>query len=123
VLFISLVILCGCRRSAEKAPTVNEEQPAAQAKGSPIINADPNPVPAGPEKFGKTTISWDTGDGSVGQVFVSVNGREEQLFADNRPKGVHEAKFIGKGECVFRLYARKEHKTVLASVKVTRSKD
>jgi DNA-directed RNA polymerase subunit RPC12/RpoP len=91
-------------------------------KGTPMITANPNPVPAGPEKFGKTTITWDTGDGSIGQVYVSVNAGEERRFAGGRSKGSLDAAWIGKGQHDFRLYAGKEHKTLLASVTVTRSK-
>ena len=113
---VSLIVLSGCRSAEEpkKSGDVN--------KGTATISASPNPVPAGSEKFGKTTVTWDTGDGSVGQVYVSVNAKEEKLFADNRPKGTQEAAWIGKGEYEFRLYAGKEHKTMLASVKVRRDK-
>lgn len=107
LLFVlgSLLVWAGC--SGEK-------------DGGPQISASPNPVPAGNEKFGKTTISWDTGDGSVGEVYVSVNGAPEKLFAGDRSKSSLEAAWIGKGEHEFRLYAGKEHKKGLASVKVTR---
>lgn len=91
--------------------------------GGPQISAAPNPVPAGSEKFGKTTISWNTGDGSVGDVYVAANGAPEKLFAGKRPKGSMDAAWIGKGEYEFRLYAGTEHKTVLATVKVTRLKE
>jgi len=116
-LLVALLLQTGCS-SSKKSATTDE---TGTQKNQATISANPNPVPAGESKFGATTITWDTGDGSVGQVYVSVNGREEQLFADNRPKGSNEAKFIGKAECVFRLYAGKEHKRVLASVTVTRN--
>src|SRR5262249_2854226 len=41
-------------------------------KGPPTITANPNPVPAGEGKFGTTTVTWDTGDGSIGEVYISV---------------------------------------------------
>jgi len=91
-------------------------------KVPPSITATPNPVPAGEGKFGTTTVTWDTGDGSIGEVYVSVNGAAEKLFAGNRSKGSLEAAWIGKGDHEFRLYAGKEHKTLLASVRVTRNK-
>jgi glycosyltransferase involved in cell wall biosynthesis len=37
------------------------------------LMAVPNPVPA-PNRFGQTTISWNTGDGSEGQIFLSKGG-------------------------------------------------
>lgn len=110
----------GCSSQKTSAPPGTTPN-ATPAGGSAKISADPNPVPAGTERFGKTTITWDTGDGSVGEVFVSTNGAEEKLFAGNRAKGSLEAAWIGKGEYEFRLYAGKEHKTVLASVKVVKA--
>jgi hypothetical protein len=115
VVCLAVLLICaGC--SQGKAP------PPAATASPPSITASPNPVPAGPTKFGTTTVTWDTGDGSLGDVYVSVNGAPEKLFAGQRKKGSLEAAWIGKGEHEFRLYAGKEHKTVLASVKVTRSK-
>ncbi len=35
--------------------------------------AIPNPVPA-PNRFGRTTITWNTGDGSEGRIYVSEGG-------------------------------------------------
>src|SRR5262245_29363569 len=111
LIFISaLLVWAGC--SGEKSP--------ASGTATPQISAAPNPVPAGPEKFGKTTISWNTGDGSVGEVYVSTDGSSEKLFAGNRSKGSMEAAWIGKGVYEFRLYAGKDHKTVLSALKVTR---
>ncbi len=112
---LGAVNLAGCGKSED----TNWPAPGA---GGPLISAAPNPVPAGREKFGKTTISWNTGDGSIGEVYVSVNGAPEKRFAGNRSKGSLEMKWIGRGEHEFRLYAGKEHKKVLASVKVTRLK-
>jgi hypothetical protein len=45
------------------------------------LKAIPNPVPAGIGP-GMTTITWDTGDGWVGRVYVSVDGGPEQLKLD-----------------------------------------
>jgi glycosyltransferase involved in cell wall biosynthesis len=46
------------------------DQPWPQ-DGTPFVTASPNPVPAGPG-VGATTISWDTGDGRSGEVYVRV---------------------------------------------------
>jgi hypothetical protein len=119
LVLMSLLVYAGCSGDDEPAP-IGAASSAAAA--GPQISASPNPVPAGPEKFGTTTITWDTGDGSIGEVYVSVNGKAEKLFAGNRRKGSLEAPWIGKGEHEFRLYAGTEHKTVLASVMVTRAK-
>src|SRR5206468_7308345 len=44
----------------------------------PYVMARPNPVPA-PNRFGRTTISWNTGDGSVGRIYLSQGGAYENL--------------------------------------------
>jgi len=41
--------------------------------GQSYLTAVPNPVPT-PNRFGRTTISWNTGDGSNGRVYVSHGG-------------------------------------------------
>jgi hypothetical protein len=113
VLLLCVALLAGCRSKATSSP---------ETKGGPRVTANPNPVPAGAEKFGTTTITWDTGDGSIGEVYVSVNGAAEKLFAGNRSKGSQEARWIGTADHEFKLYAGKEHKTLLASVRVTRNR-
>jgi hypothetical protein len=120
--FVLLQAGLGCQKAPPGQAPVGQAQPprAAGAPTGPTISADPNPVPAGAEKQAKTVITWSTGDGSPGEVYVSTNGGAEKLFVANRAKGSHEVPWIRKGEYEFRLYAGKEHKTVLASVKVTR---
>ena len=81
------------------------------------IIAIPNPVPAG-RGPGKTIVNWYTGDGSPGQVYVSIGGGPEQLFSTNPSH--QEATIEGKSEYEFRLYAGTDHTTRLATVKVTR---
>jgi hypothetical protein len=67
------------------------------------LSAFPNPVPVG-EKMGKTTIRWSTPDACPGKVYVSIDGKEEQLFAGGQ-KGVASANWIEPGRSYeFRLY-------------------
>ena len=40
---------------------------------TPHLTASPNPVPA-PNRFGRTTISWNTGDDSEGRIYLSQGG-------------------------------------------------
>ena len=83
------------------------------------LSASPNPVPGG-EGLGKTTVSWDTADGSIGKVYVSVNGGQEVLFADGR-RGSAPAHWIEAGSNYeFRLY-NADHTELLAKVAVTRT--
>jgi hypothetical protein len=84
-------------------------------KTSPSLSASPNPVPAG-QGPGRTTISWNSVDGNI---YVSVNGREEMLFAGS-PRGQQEANWIEAGfDYEFRLY-NSDHNELLAKVTVTR---
>lgn len=109
---VLLLFALGC--SGEK-PAGSGEQPS----GKPRISATPNPVPGG-AGWGTTTVSWDTGDGSWAQVYLVVDGQPDVLFVEG-PTGAKPAPWIGEGPVYeFRVYAGKEHKTVLASVKVTR---
>jgi tRNA (mo5U34)-methyltransferase len=67
------------------------------------LSAVPNPVPVG-ERMGRTTIRWSTPDACPGKVYVSIDGKEESLFAGGR-KGVATAKWIEAGRTYeFRLY-------------------
>jgi tRNA (mo5U34)-methyltransferase len=85
----------------------------------PSLNAFPNPVPAGRE-LGKTTISWDTSDGSIGKVYVSRDGGEESLFTGSR-RGTAVADWIQTDSTYeFRLY-NSNHTELLASVVVKRT--
>jgi hypothetical protein len=88
-------------------------------KIEPTLNACPNPVPPG-EGLGTTTISWDTGDESVGNLYVSKNGRQESLVASGR-QGSAAANWIGTDSSYeFRLYTS-DHTKLLAKVVVTRA--
>ena len=76
-------------------------------------------MPAGNE-LGKTTISWDTTDGSIGKVYVSMDGGEEFLFTDSR-RGTAVADWIRTDSTYeFRLYDS-DHTGLLASVIVTKT--
>ena len=84
-------------------------------KIAPSVSALPNPVPAG-EGPGQTTVSWNSVDG---KVYVSSDGREEQLFAGS-PRGSQQANWIETGSThEFRLY-NADHNQLLAKLTVTR---
>ncbi len=119
IAFLALAVLwlAGCDRSH----AVKGQNPSSSEGNLATINAAPNPVPAGGGE-GTTVLSWNTGDGSVGEVYVSVNGGEERLFT----RGVNtniEASWINTGPVYeFRLYRATAKSNLLASVKVTRNK-
>ncbi len=88
-------------------------------KRPPSISADPNPA-SGDGQLGKTTISWDTADGSIGRIFVSVNQGAEAFFADGR-RGSAPADWIQTGSNYeFRLY-NSDHTEMLAKIAVTKA--
>jgi len=84
------------------------------------ITASPNPVPAGPGQ-GSTTISW-TGDGTMREVYCSINGGEEQRnWGQPGKTGSYEVNWINAGATYeFRLYSGTERKELLGTVTVTR---
>ena len=83
----------------------------------PSISASPNPVTSGTS----TTITWDTGDGSTGQVWVSVNDQPEVLLVQG-PSGSITPSWIQPGaKYIFTLYAGTTHTNKLSWVIVTHS--
>jgi tRNA (mo5U34)-methyltransferase len=90
-----------------------------QSKTVPTLSAFPNPVPAG-KGAGKTTVSWNSGSGSPGKIYVSVNGGEESLFAAERQDSC-VANWIQTGtNYEFRLYDS-DHTELLDKVVVTKA--
>jgi tRNA (mo5U34)-methyltransferase len=116
---LSYVTIGDTINSTPADPARDERAFCLLEKRPPILCAFPNPAPAG-EGAGKTTVSWDTADGSIGKVYVSVNGGEEALFADSR-RGTAVADWIQTGSSYeFRLY-NSDHTELLAKVAVTRT--
>ena len=113
LLLVGLPAVAGC---SWKTPTPADYAPPDLPSEAWII-ATPNPVPAG-RGPGKTIVNWHTGDGSPGQVYVSVGGGPERLFSTNPSH--QEATISTKDVYEFRLYAGTDHTTRLATAKVTR---
>jgi hypothetical protein len=83
------------------------------------LSASPNPVPPG-FWLGDTVLSWDTGDGSVGRLVVSVDGGADALVAIG-VRGSARASWIDVGrEYRFTLYRDGSEGRALRSVVVTR---
>lgn|SRR6266478_1752209 len=100
----------GARQHAKHSPTAK-----------PVLSASPNPVPAGDpdQPVGSTQISWDTGDETVGDLYVRID-REDERFVGSAPSGVMNIDWIQFDSLYeFRLYAKKRSK-LLASLTVTR---
>lgn len=90
--------------TSTQSPATNTPSATAVVSFGPI-SASPNPcsIPGGQQTCG-TTISWNAGSSGSAQVWVSVNGAAEQLFANAR-SGSSGASWIQAGNSyVFRLY-------------------
>ena len=104
--------------SATLEPRVSTPTPAPAAV---VLTASPNPVPVEPGRLSNTTITWNTGRADGGEVYVSVNGGPEQLFAAGTA-GAAAAPWISPDATYdFRLYAGSNHSQLLASITVGHS--
>ncbi|HET6886298.1 MAG TPA: hypothetical protein VFH87_00095 [Candidatus Udaeobacter sp.] len=81
------------------------------------ITATPERVKLG-DGSASTDLAWDTGDGSLGFVFVAANGRPPVLLAKGN-EGSRLIPWIRRGTYVFELYQDAERRTLLATVTVT----
>ena len=120
---VTCLLFAACDSSKHPKAAGGTTKPEATAAVSRIrqtattISATPNPVPAG-GGIGTTAISWTTGDGSDGQVYVSADGQPEQIFA-TAPQGSADAVWIQAGKSYeFRLYGA-GHVKLLGKVVVT----
>lgn len=114
VVGLSICVLLGACDSARK-------QTSDTALPKPLLSASPNPVPTGDinQPLGTTTISWNTGDGSIGDLYVKVN-REPERFIAQGPSGTQQVPWIQFDSLYeFRLY-KKKHSKLLAKLEVTR---
>lgn len=84
---------------------------------APIIKAKPEHVPL-TNGSGSTAIDWDTGNGSMGFVFVTEEGGKPGPFASG-PRGNQVAPWIGKHSYVFELYGDDQRQALLAKVTVS----
>jgi hypothetical protein len=90
-------------------------------RGRPFIEARPNPTPR-QRLRGATTIAWDTGDGSVGEVKLvtySSTGREDTLVA-RAPSGTSHIDWVFRDHRYrFDLYRADRERRPVASVTIT----
>jgi hypothetical protein len=110
---MSLFFLAACNPNA---PTTS---PGASTA---TITASPNPVPLVGQGPGTTTITWNTGDGSVGTVYLETDVASGKPF-DRGASGSRPVPWIEAGKTYeFRLYAGTEHTKMLAKTTVTAQK-
>ncbi len=98
------------------APTETDTEPD-QTLGAPIITAKPEHVTV-TGGSGSTEIHWDTGNGSMGFVFVTETDQKPVLFASG-PKGSQLVPWIRSARYVFELYGEENRRTLLATATVT----
>jgi hypothetical protein len=87
----------------------------------PVLSASPNPIPAGDpdQPVASTQITWDTGDGTIGDLYVKID-REDARLVGRAPSGVMKIDWIQFDSLYeFRLYS-KERSKLLATLTVTR---
>jgi hypothetical protein len=68
------------------ADAVSVDSRGSTPLGQSYLIAVPNPVPT-PNRFGQTTISWNTGDGSEGRIYLSQGG----AYCSPAPQDSNEA--------------------------------
>src|SRR4029077_14586318 len=101
------------RASPQQAPSGSSSAPVS---GAPVITANPARVTLS-DGNGTTEISWDTGNGSMGFVFVTEDDGKPVIFA-NSSRGKQVAPWIGKHNYLFELYGDDQRQTLLAKVTV-----
>jgi hypothetical protein len=92
---------------------------AERVSRAPVIRANPERVTL-TNGSGSTEIEWDTGNGSMGFVFVTEEDGKALPFASGS-RGNQIAPWIGKHSYVFELYGDNQRKTLLAQVTVSGS--
>ena len=94
------------------------DKASVDSKGKASLIAFPHQVPVSRD-MGVTEITWNTGDGSEGELYVSKDGEAEKCFVTG-PRGSKQVPWILAGSSYeFRLYAGTEHKRLLNEVRVS----
>ena len=107
----------GTSSTLRAAPQQNaSDSNSERVSGPAVITAKPERVMFS-EGSGSTEIEWDTGNGSMGFVFVTEADGKPVLFA-NGARGKEVAPWIGKHSYVFELYGDDQRQTLLAKVTV-----
>lgn len=115
------LILCAGKLSSAYAEPVQtaSDSNSERVSRAPVITAKPEHVTL-TNGSGSTEIHWDTGNGSVGFIFVTEEGGKPGPFASGS-QGAQMAPWIGNRNYVFELYGDDERKTLLAKVIVSGS--
>ena len=114
-LAVCLAVYLGTALTLSAAPQQTGSN-SARVLGTAAITAKPERVTLR-DGSGSTEIEWDTGDGSMGFVFVTEDVGKPVLFA-NGSRGSEVAPWIGKHSYVFELYRDDQRQTLLGKVTV-----
>lgn len=88
------------------------------ASGGGQVSAYPRQIPLAPGQLGTTTVTWATDGLATAEVWVSINGGPEALFARKR-SGTAVAPWIQRGRTYdFRLYEGTAHAVLLDTITV-----
>jgi hypothetical protein len=90
-------------------------------RGTPLLFAEPNPLPAGDpdQPLATTVITWNTGSEAKGDLYVKVN-RSPEVFIARASSGTMKIDWIQfDSRYEFRLYAKKRSK-LITKLEVTR---
>ncbi|HEX9281146.1 MAG TPA: hypothetical protein VF878_01595 [Candidatus Udaeobacter sp.] len=104
------------RAAPEQNASGSNSERVSRAAG---ITANPERV-ALSDGRGSTEIDWDTGNGSMGFVFVTEDGGKPVLFAKGS-RGNEVVPWIGTHSYFFGLYGDDQRRTLLAKVTVSGS--
>jgi hypothetical protein len=107
-----------CLGSPSIAGSVAQESGTdTDTKGTPRITATPQRVKIA-DGSASTDIAWNTGNGSIGFVFVTANGRPPILLVTGAA-GSRVISWIRRGNYVFELYGDAERHNLLATMTVS----
>jgi hypothetical protein len=115
---VCLAVEMGMLSSAADALQQNASGSNSQSSsGTPVIAAKPDQVMLA-QGTGSTQIEWDTGNGSMGFVFVTAKDQKPVLFATG-PKGSGVAPWIRVGRYIVELFGDSDRRTLLATCTVS----
>ena len=112
-----LVVFVGTLHTLGATVQSGADTDQRKSSGAAAITANPGHVTV-TGRAGSTEISWDTGNGSMGFVFVTTSDGKPVLFASGA-KGSRVAPWIRPGTYAFELYGDDQRRRLLAAVTVS----
>src|SRR6266496_700008 len=114
---VMMAAFLGAAGIVQVAAQTATDTESGQTSGAPVITAKPEHVTV-TGGSGSTEIHWDTGNGSMGFVFVTGSDQKPVLFASG-PNGPQKVAWIRSARYVFELYGDENRRTLLATATVT----